>query len=222
MSHNKLTKHELKEDSFVTFVLGAWEYLRKNQNRFFLALIALVMIVAAGIWMNNSRAQARLNAEIQFSEALALFQNGQLKSAEELFKIIDERFISLREGAYSAYYGGTCALLDGRNTQAIELFESYLKRSTKYPFFRDAAMDGMATAWENERNYEKAAELFLDLVDGIESNSFMEKVYLKRAAENFKLANQNTRAIEILEKLLEKAKGLDRRDIEIELNILRG
>jgi len=222
LTHNKLTRHELKEDSFVTFILGAWEYVRENQNKFFIGLVALIVVVAASIWTNNSRIQARADAEVQFSEALNSFRNGQIKSADELFRIVDDRFRNLQEGAYAAYFTGKCALIDSRNTEAIGFFESYLERAEKHPFFREAAMDGMATAYFNEREYNKAAEIYTELLNQIEDGSFKEKSYLKKAAEAFKLANKNNEAIEMLERLLEVTTGIDRRDIEIELDILRG
>lgn len=222
MSHNKLSKHDLKEDNFITFVLESWEFVRVHQNKFFIGLIALVIIVAGTVWMNNSRQQARESAEAQFAEAMASFRNMQYKSAGEMFEIINERYGSMKEGVHANYFIGQCALLEGRNPDAIDAFGKYLEHADKYPFFRDAAMDGMAVAYENERNYEKAAQIYLELAAGLKTNTFMETAYLRQAADNLKLSNQNAKAIEVLESLLDKSTGADRRDIEIELDILRG
>lgn len=222
MSHKKLSKHDIKEDNFITFVLESWEFVRVHQNKFFTGLIVLVVIIASMVWMNNSRQQASESAEMQFAEAVSSFRNMQFKSAEEMFKIVNERYSSMKEGIQANYFIGKCALLEGRNSDAIESFEKYLEDADKYPFFRDAAMDGMATAYENERNYEKAAELYVKLAGDLRTNTFMEASYLKKAAENFRMSNQSERAIEVLESLLEKTSGTDRRDIEIELDILKG
>ncbi|MBN2185698.1 MAG: tetratricopeptide repeat protein [Candidatus Krumholzibacteriota bacterium] len=222
MTHNKLTKHELKDDAFVTFVLDAREYIRENQNKIFIGLIALVVLIAGSLWMNNSRIQAREEAKAHFSEALSSFRNGQIQSAEELFRLTEERFGKLQEGAYSAYFIGQCALIDGRNAEAIEAFENYLDRAGKFPFFKKAAMDGMATAFGNDRNYDRAAEIYIDLIAEIKDDSFMENLYLKKGAEMCRLSNRNDQAIEMLERLLEKTTGVERRDIQIELDILRG
>ena len=222
MTHKKLTKHELKEDSFVTFVLAAREYVIENQNKIFIGLIVLVVIIAGSIWMNNSRIQAREEAKVHFAEALSSYRNGQIQSAEELFRITEERFGNLREGAYSSYFTGQCALMDGRNTEAIEAFERYLERAGKFPFFKEAAMDGMATAYANDRNYDRAAEIYSDLIAGVDDDSFKENLYLKKAADMYKLAGKEGQAIELLERLLENTVGVQRRDIQIELDVLRG
>ncbi|MBU8922729.1 MAG: tetratricopeptide repeat protein, partial [Bacteroidales bacterium] len=162
MSHNKLSRHELKEDSFVTFILEAREYLRENQNKFFAGLVVLIVVIAGAIWMNNSRMHAKASAEAQFSEALASYGAGQIKSAEEMFKIIDDRFGSMEQGACSLYFLGKIALADGRNAEATSYFEKYISMSSKYPFFKDSAREGLAVSYENARDYVKASEIYLD------------------------------------------------------------
>lgn len=221
MSHNKLSKHDLKDDNFVTYTLKAWEYLRENQNKFFIGLVILVVVAATAVWMGNSRTRARETAREQFSEALASFRTGQFKTAEEMFKIIEERYGSLEEGAAAPYFIGRCALLQGRNSDAVKSFEKYLGKASKQPFYRDAAMEGMAVAWENDRDYAKAADIYLELAESLKANTFMETTYLKRAADLLKLSNQNSRAVEVLEKLLARTKGKERIEIELELGALK-
>jgi TolA-binding protein len=184
--------------------------------------LAIIVIVAASIYITNSRKQTQIEAATQFSEGLAMFRSGDLTTAEELFKMISDRYPSLREGIYASYFAGKCALAGGRNIDAVERFDTYLERSGKYPFFRDAALDGKGTALENEQRYNEAAQVYLDLARNIHSNHFMEQSFLRRAANNFKLSGQRERAIEIMEELVEKTTGFERLELEIELDILRG
>ncbi|MBN1164958.1 MAG: hypothetical protein JXB45_10290 [Candidatus Krumholzibacteriota bacterium] len=222
MAQKKLTRHQLKEDSFVTFWLNAWEYIRERQTQAFVVFIALVVIVAGSVWMKNSRAKARDTARTQFAEAIAAFGTGELRTAEEMFKIVTERFENMEEGVFAIYFTGKCELLDGRNSLAIESFEKYLRDMGKHTFFQDAAREGLATAYDNERNYARAAEIYLELAENTTVNHFLEKDYLKKAAETLKLSDQNEKAIQVYEKLLELSTGLERRDVELELAILRG
>ena len=82
-------------------------------------------------------------------------------------------------------------------------------------------MEGMAVAWENDRDYAKAADIYLELAESLKANTFMETTYLKRAADLLKLSNQNSRAVEVLEKLLARTKGKERIEIELELGALK-
>jgi len=203
-------------------MINAWEYFRRHQNAFFIGLIAVIVVVAGALWMSGARSRTSIEARTQYAEALAAFRNGELKTAEEMFKIITERYGSLEEGAYASYLAGKCALEDGRNTHAIEMFQGYLDNAGKYPFFRDAALEGLAVAFENERNYTNAADLYVQLADDPKTNSFMEATYLRRAADVLKLADRHDKAIEVLERLEELSTGTEKRDIGIEIDVLRG
>lgn len=222
MAHNRLSKHDIKEDGFVTSILRAKEFVYEHQNAVFIGLVAVIVFLAGTLWMMNSREKTQESASTQFAEALSSFRSGDIKTAEEMFKIIDERFHGFEEGAYSAYLAGKCALEDGRNTNAIELFDSYLQRSGKYPFFHDAALEGLGTAWENERDYAKASDAYLQLADDMKTNSFVETAYLRKAADALKMTDSREKAIEVLERLHELSSGIEKRDIEIEIEILRG
>jgi len=222
LSQKRLSKHEIKEDNFVTAVLRTREFIYAHQNAFFTGLVIVIVIIAGVLWMSNSKEKTRQSAATQFAESLASYRSGDIQTAEEMFKIINERFKGSEEGAYSAYLAGKCALEDRRNAQAIDLFNGYLERSGKYPFFHDAALEGLATALENERNYEKAAEAYMRLADDIKTNSFVETAYLRKAADALKMSDRREKAIEVLERLHELSTGIEKRDIEIEIEILRG
>ncbi len=218
----RITKRQMKEDTFISTMLRAWEYVRDHERAVFIGLVAVVAVIAIGGWAAYSRKQARERAAARFSDAVMTFRTGDLKTAEELFGIIVKDEGGTREGAYAQYFAGKCALEGGRYLDAAQAFDRYLARSGRYPFFHDAAMEGKAVALSNEHRYEEAADTYLELVKEMKTNAFMESTYLRRAAENLRLANKTQQAIEVLGELLDKSTGADRRDIEIELEILRG
>lgn len=212
----------MKEDTFIATMIRAWEYVRDHERVFFAGLVVVVVIAALTGWTAYAKREARAKASSRFADALASYRGGDLKTAEELFGIVVKQHRGLQEGAFSQYFLGKCALDEGRNEDAVKAFDEYLKRAGRHPFFRDAAMEGKAVALENDRRYQDAAEVYLELAKTAKTNSFMETTYLRRAAENFRGANATERAIEVLSTLLDKSKGTERRDIEIELEILRG
>lgn len=221
MSARKLSKKDIKEDTFITTTLRAWEYIREHQNLVFVGLIIIIVIIAGLTWITRSNRQRQLAAATQLAEGLQLFRAGNITEAENAFKSVAETHPKLREGIYAQYLTGKCALEDGRNMAAIKAFDTYLQNSNRHPFFRDAALDGKASALENMQKHREAADIYLELVNTMKTNHFNEAAYLRKAADNLKLSNQKEKAIEILERLLEKSTGLERRDIEIEIAILR-
>jgi len=218
----KVTKKQIKEDTFVTSTLKAWEYIKEHENQFFIAVLALIVIVAGIGWYIHSKAVEEKKAISQFSEGLFAFQRGDLKSAEEFFKVTVERYSGTREGAYAQYLIGKIALESGRNTDAITAFEKYInQKSKRFPFYRDSALEGIAIAYENERQYNKAADTYMRLLKELRNNKFLESYYMRRAVDNLKVSGRNKEAVDILEKLLEKSEGIDKRNIEIEISILK-
>ncbi len=221
LSARKLSKREIKEDTFITTTLRAWEYIREHQNLFFACLLVIIVVIAGLTWISHSNRGKQIAAATQLAEALQLYRAGNVSGAENAFIAVSDLYGSRREGVYSLYLAGKCALDDGRNILAVKAFDEYLQHANKYPFFRDAALDGKASAFENMQKHKEAAEIYLELVNNTKTNHFNETAYLRKAADNLKHSNQKAKALETLEKLLEKSTGLKRRDIEIEIAILR-
>ena len=222
MSAARISKRQLKEDTFIATTLKAWEYVLSNEKSFFIALIVVVCVAAASAWGIHAKRETAVKASSQFGEALTAFRTGDVKTAEEILAPVSKEYGGRREGAYADYFLGKCALETGKFPEAIKAFDRYLSKSGSYPFFHDAAMEGKAVAFEDGRQYQQAAETYLELSKNIKTNGFMETTYLRRAAENFRLANEKQKALDVLGELLEKATGADRKDIEIEMEVLRG
>ncbi len=222
MAAARISKKQLKEDTFIATTLKAWEYIRENEKRFFIGLIVIVCAVALAGWAAYAKRQNREKASSQFADALASFRTGDLKTADELFALVAKEYGGTEEGVYASFFQGKCNLENGKYLDAIQAFDRYIAKSGSHPFFRDAAVEGRAVALQNEHRYVEAGDAYADLAKNIKTNRFMETVYLKRAAENYRLGDQTEKAIEILSTLLGKATGTERRDIEIELAILRG
>ena len=218
----KLSRKELKRDPFVTAILNAWEYTREHQGIIFAGLIILMVVIFATVWMQNSSRGSRIEAITQFSEALSAFRMGDVKTAEQLFTMVQENHGSTEAGVHALYFIGKCELIAGNFTAAIESFDRYLSNSSKYNDFHDASMDGKGIALMNQQKYAEAADLYSELARSIKTNTFMEKVYLRRAADNYKFSNQPARGVEIMQQLLEKTTGIERRDLEVEIAILSG
>jgi len=221
LSAHRITKKQLKSDSFITNTLKAWEYVRMHQNTMFVALVILTFVIAGVMWIGNARRQSREEARSLFGEALTYYMAGQSPAAGQRFEQVHERSGGTREGAYALYFMGKCALLERRNLEAIEAFDSYLQAGSDHGFFHDAAVAGKAAALENERRFTEAAELYLDLARHPETNAFNKKEYLQSAAGNFKKGRETVMAFEAMEELLDIVTGIEKRDLEIEMALLR-
>jgi tetratricopeptide (TPR) repeat protein len=222
LSADKITKKQLKKDSFITTMLKAWEYSREHQTTIFVVFLIVVVAIVGVLWTMQSRREAADRLANRFGEALSYFRAGQLMAAEETFKLVREQGGSSRDAVYSKYFIGKCKLEDRRNLEAIEAVEDYLASANKYDFFYDAAMAGKAVALENERRFEEAALIFVELAKSAKTTGLGKKNHLISAAENFKKSNQKKKALEVMEELLEFTEGIEKRDLEVEISLLEG
>ena len=221
MSSDRITKKQLKSDSFITNTLKAWEYARVHQNTVFIALVILIVVVAGVVWIGNSRRQSHEQARGLFGEALTYYMSGQVPAAEQRFLQVHQSAPGTREGTQALYFAAKCALLEQRNLEAIEAFDRYLDADSGRGFFRDAAVAGKAAALENERRFSEAGALYLELARHPKTTDFNKREYLRSAAENLKKARETALALEAMEELLEIATGTEKRDLEIEIALLR-
>ena len=91
----RLSRKEIREDRFLTTTVEAWEYLREHQNTVFVVLIVIVALVAGGFWLNGSRSRSHESAVSQFAEGVSSYRGGDVRTAEEIFKLVVERYLSL-------------------------------------------------------------------------------------------------------------------------------
>lgn len=220
MAKKRISKKELKGDAFVSFFFNSWEYIKTHQNQLFIGVIAIIIIIAAVSWYFNSREAAKVESSARFAEAISFYNSGDMASAKELLKIVKNRYGSTMEGAFSRYFMGKIAMAEGNNEQAISHFEDYLSRAGSYPFYRDSAREAIAICMMNERRFDEAAQIYLELSSEKEEDEREE--YLEKAAETYEMADSRGKALEVYRQLLGMKEGLAKKKIEIKISILTG
>ncbi len=220
MTKKRISKKELKEDVFVSFFFNSWEYIKTHQNQLFIGVIAIIIIIAGISWYFNSREAAKAESSARFAEAISFYNSGDMASAEELLKMVRNRYGSTMEGAFSRYFLGKIAMAQGNNEQAISHFEDYLSKAGGYPFYKDSAREAIAICMINERRFDKAAQIYLELSSEKEEDEKEE--YLEKAAETYEMTGTKGKALKIYRQLLDLKEGLAKKKIEIKISILTG
>jgi tetratricopeptide (TPR) repeat protein len=151
---------------------------------------------------------------------MSFYNSGDMASAKELFKIVKNRYGGTMPGVFSRYYLGKVAMAEGENQEAMTHFQDYLEKSESYPFYRDSAGEAMAICMINDRQFDRAAEIYLDLSDNKDEDK--REKYLEKAAEAYRSGNRNQEAVKLYRELLEFKEGAAKRKIEIKISILTG
>ncbi|MEW5797023.1 MAG: tetratricopeptide repeat protein [Candidatus Zixiibacteriota bacterium] len=161
----KLTKRQVKEDKFTTFMLTSKDKLQgefeEKWQYYVIGLVVTVVAVWAVIWFFNQRSDRAVAAAEAYSKAMIAYQSGDnLNATLELNKVLSDY------GGYDV--AGNAALMLGNLNLSNRSYDEALRHYRIYlddyggPLFnRAAAQAGIATVQEDQAQHAEAAASFV-------------------------------------------------------------
>jgi tetratricopeptide (TPR) repeat protein len=201
----KLSKREIKEDKLVTTYYKAINYFQENKNRIGYYVGGLIVVIAVIYFYMNNKAENNLQAGIQLSRVMGLYDAGAYLEAIEgrqgtnvmgLKKIVSE-YGSTENGETAKIYLANAYQMLGKLDEALKYYEDY-DGSNKT--FQATALSGEAGYYEYKKDYEKAADLYLRASRVAKAN-VLNPEYMLKAAVNFIDAGKKEEAKDLLEKI---------------------
>lgn len=156
----KLTKRQVKEDKFTTFMLTARERFEENWQFYAIGLVVLLLAVSAVAYYFNNMAAREAEAGDKFARAFLDHQNGDEQIAILGFTQIIEEYGTSAPAGNATYLLGEINLNSRNYGDSKAYFEQYLQNFTDNPLYRGAAHAGIAAVLENQGNYAEAAAAF--------------------------------------------------------------
>jgi len=204
----KLTKRQIKEDKFTTFMLNAKHQFLENWQYFVIGIAAVVLIVVAIVYYFNSRAAAEIEATERLTSAMMDYQRGTA----------DVALLSLNE--ITVDYAGTeiadqaTFLLakihyEQRNfTEAMRYYQKYVNEFKNNNLRRASAMGGIAACYENQGSFGEAGRQYEAALEAYPDGPF-EGDFSMGAMRSFLLAGDSEAAKKHLENIEEKYPSTD-------------
>lgn len=157
-------KHELREDTVVTFYARALGYFENNRNTVYSVAAGIVFVVLAFLgyaWMqsnNNQKALSQMAIAVQKYEA-GEFQ-ASLDGDASFTGMIDiaESFGGTDSGNLAKFYAADALFRTGDMVRALEYFESFSKGAD---YLGASAYAGEAAIHELNGDHKKAGDLFV-------------------------------------------------------------
>jgi len=191
----RITKRQMKQDSFITTALKSSEYIQNNKQYFIGALIGVLAIFLIAYYVNYSNKQNVIEAENMFGQAGIAQAIGQDTLAVGYYKDIMENYGS------TIYAGKACYALGqlyftGDNCDSLNLyFNKYLDSYGEDVLTRGAAYEGLAICAEKNGDFASAAKLYMQAAETAGSELHSPR-YLMRAGSNFSLAGMAAEAVD--------------------------
>jgi tetratricopeptide (TPR) repeat protein len=199
----KLSKREIKEDKLVTTYYKVYNYFNENKNRIGMYAGGLLLVIAAIYFYMNNKAENNLQAGIQLSRVMGLYDAGAYLEAIEgrqgtnivgLKKIVSE-YGSTENGEIAKIYLANSYQMLGNIEEAYKYYEDY---SGSSKIFKASALSGEAGYYANKKEYEKAADLYRS-ASRVSKENVSNPEYMLKAAINYIDAGNKEEAKDLLE-----------------------
>ncbi|MBD30611.1 MAG: hypothetical protein CMG44_00170 [Candidatus Marinimicrobia bacterium] len=160
----KITRDEIKKDSFVESVFMIRSYINDNFQLLGrigggVALIIIIMIFLSQSFQNN-----RQEAEYLLTKSTLYLDSGDLQNAKiQLQELIDE-YGSTESGKIGAFYLAQIYLSDNNHESAISLFQTYAKKGNN-PFLLTSSNEALSNLYLEKDDFKNAIKYQLKAVE---------------------------------------------------------
>ncbi|MEA1981539.1 MAG: tetratricopeptide repeat protein [candidate division Zixibacteria bacterium] len=204
----KLSKRQIKEDKFATFMLTSKQYATDNWQFIIIGLAILILIVSSIVYYTNSLQKQSLEVSTQFARATSEYRSGNIQVAKLSFSQILDDFGNSDFAGKATFMLGKLNLESKNYVEATKYFESYLAKFKKDKLHRISSLAGLGTILENQGQNQQAADKFVAAYDEY-PESPLSGDYLNRALMNFMQSGNDEKAKEILSRIENKFPGTD-------------
>lgn len=175
-------KRELDQpDEFVTLSGKAFNYFNLNKQKIinFSAILALLLILVAGVHYYNTSTEAKafllLEKGIKKYEALKE-KNGPdevYSEVKEDFEMVLSRYSGRKAGNIARVMLADICFDAGEYNRAIELYEQSLDKLDQNAFYTQMIYNGLGYAYEQKNEFEKAI-MYLEKITSGSAGDFKE------------------------------------------------
>jgi len=201
----KLTRRQIKEDKFATFMLTAKDRFEQNWQYYIIAAVAIVLAVVAVVYYFNSSQSAREEAGRKYAEALASSNSGNSQVAIlTLTQIVDQDAdaVTTRQAVFML---GRLNLESRNYPEAIRFFEQYASKYRGDKLMYAAALAGLGACAENQGQFGDAAAKYSQAAEAYPGGP-SEGDYLTSSMRGYLLAGDMEKARTRLTTIREKFK----------------
>jgi outer membrane protein assembly factor BamD (BamD/ComL family) len=201
----KLSKREIKEDKFTSFILTAKDQLVESWQYLVIGAVVVVLIIAGIVFFISNRVTQKDEAGVKFSKALTDYHSNNTQVALlSLSQIANDYSGEAAEQA--TFMLGKISLETINFADSRKYFDQYLSKYSGDKLKRSAAIAGLAGCLEGETKYSEAAAKYLEAVAEYPGGPQEEEFQLA-AFRNFLQANEIDKATARLDELKKAFKG---------------
>lgn len=194
-ARKKITKKQMKEDKLVTTYYKFQNIFLENQARILIGLGIVAVIVVAIILYTNKKSNDNRAGAAQLAKVMPIYEAGNYKDAINgqaagniagLKKIVED-FSGTESGESARIFLANAYSFTGNNDAAYEMYDDY---SGSNPLFKATALANKGGIIESKKEFEKAADLYLEASKIDKTNPSNAEFMLKAGVAYLKAGNK--------------------------------
>jgi len=198
----KITKKQIKQDKFTTFMLQSKDWLYDNWQPVAIGAAVLVIAIVAVVYFANVQATKDKEAGVRLSQAVANLNRGNYQEAIlELDAIADE--YGGRTGGMALFYLANGHYESRNYDQAIENYQKFIDKYSLDNLTTSSAIAGIAASLESKQEFLAAGDKFYEAVEYHVEGALVPDYYLC-AIRNYVTGKDGEKAEKVLAELSEK------------------
>jgi tetratricopeptide (TPR) repeat protein len=219
---SRLTKQELKEDAFVTWVYDTTDKVQRNWVPVAVA-IGTVVVLALGGWMwTRANAKREGEARTTLAEASTAYWSGNYVRTAQLADQVMADAGGTRAAVDAMRIKADALFWQGSFDSAATLYQQVLGKDKGDSPLRTATQQSLAFALESKRDFAPAAKLYEEVAAKAPDRANAADFYMA-AGRAYRLAGQADKAKAMFEKVATEYKETSfARDAEVALGELAG
>ena len=220
MSSKRLTKEDLRHDSFVETTARITGYLQHNFMTVLVVLAGIALAVVVSVFFVQSQKRTAVQADQAFFRVTSRYAQGVYSEVLIEADAVLDRYANRDEGKWTLYYAGAAHLALSENDRAIERFEEYLVQDPGGDYELSARL-GKALALESRGDLDLAVEQYALIraeTEAGNANHVQASIAQTRALQELGRIDE---AMAVLEPMLDGASAETRQEIENRLQTLR-
>ena len=156
----RITKRQLKEDKFTTFMLTSKDRLQDSWQFVVIGIVAVILVVVAVVYYFDVQRSSADEAGMKFAQALMDYRSGNNQVAVLSFAQLVEEYGDQPAAEYSTYLLGISNYRQRNYDEAVRYYEEYLTRYKGDLLVRAGALAGVAACYEDQGRFPEAMEKY--------------------------------------------------------------
>lgn len=180
----KLTKKQIKEDKFTTFMLSAKQQITDSWQYYVIGLVVIVLVITAVVFFVDMQKSQEKEAAQIYSQGVVEFRQANNQNALLTFQRVLDEYAGTESEQLATYMLGDTNLKQRNYSEAIRFFEMYISKYSQNKLKTAASYAGIATALENQGQFADAAEKFIAAYN-VDTDGPLVGDYLMSAMRNY-------------------------------------